>query len=97
MRILPGPYTGTGALGQSISDPAYRRDYYATSYRFVKYLVEKSGMDVFMQLYESDDPESRYADLYGASREALVRRRGSEATMNEQADSAGLPVIAMPV
>ena len=53
-----------------------RRAYYFASYRLVRYLIEQQGMDVFMKLYESENPESSLATLYGASREELIRRAG---------------------
>jgi hypothetical protein len=57
-------------------DPYYRRVYYFASYRFVKYLIDKAGMDVFMKLYDSDSPETEFAKLYGAAREELIRLAG---------------------
>jgi hypothetical protein len=42
----------------------------------VKFLVEKAGMETFMKLYDSEDPESAIAALYGGSREGLVRSAG---------------------
>jgi hypothetical protein len=58
------------------SDPARRRAYYAASYRFVKALVERQGLAVFMQLYDAPDPEAAMLRLYGSPREALVRAAG---------------------
>ena len=50
-----------------------RRAYYFASYRVVKYLVEKRGMETFLRLYESADPESELPKLYGEERAALVQ------------------------
>lgn len=55
------------------SDIARRTAYYSASFRFVKYLVERQGLAVFMKLYDSDDPEQDYVSLYGAAREELAR------------------------
>jgi hypothetical protein len=59
-----------------VSDASRRRAYYFASYRFVKLLIDKGGMSVFLKLYEADNPEVECAKLYGASREALVRMLG---------------------
>jgi hypothetical protein len=59
-----------------VTDAARRRAYYYASYRFVKFLIEKEGMSVFMKLYESGNPQIEFAQLYGASREELVRMAG---------------------
>jgi len=58
------------------SDLQHRRAYDLASYRFVKYLVEKAGLETFMKLYDSMDPEAEIARLYGASRDQLVRMAG---------------------
>ena len=59
-----------------VSDPRMRVAYYFASYRFVNYLVENGGMERFLALYDSENPESEMAKLYGASREDLIRRAG---------------------
>jgi len=51
----------------------FRRMYYVASYRFVKFLIARAGMETFLKLYDSSDPEAEYARLYGASRAELVR------------------------
>ena len=58
---------------QVSSDEHFRQGYYAVSYRFVKFLVARAGMQTFLKLYDSADPEAEYAGLYGASRQELVR------------------------
>jgi hypothetical protein len=58
------------------SDAARRRAYYLAGYRLVRFLVETAGMDVFMKLYDSDSTETELVNLYGASRDELVRRAG---------------------
>lgn len=55
-------------------DPAFREAYYHGSRRLVTYLVERAGMEVFLQLYDAPDPEVAYTALYGESRDALVRK-----------------------
>jgi len=69
------PYIGTRlpAPPQVTSDPEFRRAYYAASYRLVKLLVARGGMQTFLKLYDSADPEAEYARLYGATRHELVR------------------------
>jgi hypothetical protein len=39
----------------------------------VKFLVTRGGMETFLKLYDSADPEAEYAKLYGAERAVLVR------------------------
>jgi hypothetical protein len=58
------------------SDPRNRRAYYFASYQFVKFLIEKGGMDDFLELYDSENPEAEFRRLYGASREELVKLAG---------------------
>ena len=53
-----------------------RRAYYLASYRFVKFLVEKAGMNTFLTLYEADDPTVEYTRLYSTSRDELLRTAG---------------------
>jgi len=69
------PYLGTRLPPppQVSSDEHFRQSYYAASYRFVKFLVARAGMQTFLKLYDSADPEAEYAGLYGASRQELVR------------------------
>lgn len=57
---------------QVLSDEKFRRMYYLASYRFVKYLVGRGGMETFLKLYDSPDPEAEFAKLYGATRAELV-------------------------
>ena len=42
----------------------------------VDYLIAQKGLEVFMKLYDADDPEAAMPALYGASRAELVRRAG---------------------
>jgi hypothetical protein len=67
-------YLGTTRAppGAVISDAAFRRAYYFASYRFVRYLIERAGIAVFLRLYDASDPESEFQSLYGASRKELV-------------------------
>ncbi|HEY3077299.1 MAG TPA: hypothetical protein VGJ74_19175 [Burkholderiales bacterium] len=51
----------------------FRRMYYVAGYRFVNFLIARGGMETFLKLYDSSDPEAEYARLYGASRAELVR------------------------
>ena len=72
-------------LGTTKSPPAaveddreFRKSYYFASYRFVKFLIDRKGIPVFLELYNSKNPESEYPRLYGASRAelALAAREG---------------------
>lgn len=54
------------------SDAAFRRGYYFASYRFVRFLIERAGITVFLKLYDARDPESEFQRLYGATRKELV-------------------------
>jgi hypothetical protein len=54
------------------TDPKFRREYYFACYRFVNFLIERKGIPVFLQLYNSKDPEAAFPSLYGASRAELV-------------------------
>jgi hypothetical protein len=58
------------------TDPSRRWVYYAASYRLVKYLIEKKGMETFRKLYESDSPETAIRRLYGLSREEAIQAAG---------------------
>jgi len=55
------------------TDPVRRRAYYFASRRFVGYLVEMKGMETFMKLYVSENPETAIRSLYGISREEAVQ------------------------
>ena len=59
-----------------MSDMQYRQAYYFASDRLVNSLIDQKGLAVFMKLYESESPESGIVALYGASRDALIRRAG---------------------
>ncbi len=50
--------------------------YYYACYRFVKYLVDTAGMEVFMKLYESRKPEDEFSGLYGATRKEQIAAAG---------------------
>ena len=58
------------------TDRSYRRMYYFASYRFVKCLIERGGMALFMKLYDAKDTEAELPVLYGASRQELIRQAG---------------------
>ena len=58
------------------TDAGSRQAYYFASYRFVKHLVDKAGMELFMKLYDSERPEADIVTLYGVTRETLIRSAG---------------------
>jgi len=58
------------------AEPESRGVYYYASYRFVKYLVDTAGMEVFMKLYESRKPEDEFPKLYGATRKEMIAAAG---------------------
>ncbi len=60
------------------SNMEFRREYYFACYRFVRLLIERKGIPVFLQLYDSKNPETAYSELYGASRVDLVRAARDE-------------------
>jgi hypothetical protein len=55
-----------------LHDQAFRESYYASSYRFVRHLIEGGGLPKFLQLYAERDPEAAFKQLYGESRQTLV-------------------------
>jgi hypothetical protein len=55
------------------SDPVRRSAYYFASYRFVKHLVDLKGMETFIKLYSSENPEMEITSLYGLTREEVIR------------------------
>jgi hypothetical protein len=57
-------------------EPENRGVYYYACYRFVKYLVDTAGIEVFMQLYDSSKPEKEFLRLYGVTRQELIQRAG---------------------
>lgn len=68
-------YLGTTKTppGWLSTDLVRRRAYYFASYRFVKYLIEMKGIETFMKLYASENPEIAIRNLYGISREEVVQ------------------------
>ena len=58
------------------ADERFRRMYYFASYRFVKFLIARAGMETFLKLYDSSDPEAEFPKLYGATRAELVAMAG---------------------
>jgi hypothetical protein len=58
------------------TDPTKRRMYYLASYRFVKYLVETKGLEIFMKLYNSKRPDTEIATLYDLTLEQAIRASG---------------------
>lgn len=56
------------------TDIDFRRGYYFSSRVFVTYLIEKYGLNAFMNLYASPEPEVEISSLYGHSRQTLVAR-----------------------
>ena len=55
------------------TDPVRRSAYYFASYRFVKFLVERKGMETFLKLYASEKPDVDIKSLYGMEREDAVK------------------------
>lgn len=55
------------------TDLVRRRAYYFASRRFVSHLVETKGMETFMKLYASENPEIAIKSLYGISREEAIQ------------------------
>jgi hypothetical protein len=72
-EILEHLGTTKPAPGWLVTDQVQRRAYYFASYRFVKYLVEMKGMETFMKLYVSENPEVDIRSLYGISREEAIK------------------------
>lgn len=56
-----------------LTDPVKRAAYYFASRRFVTYLVETKGMETFLKLYASENPDAAIRSLYGMSREEAVQ------------------------
>jgi hypothetical protein len=54
------------------TDIDFRRGYYFSSRLFVTYLIAKYGLDAFMKLYASPEPEAEISSHYGQSRQTLV-------------------------
>ena len=57
-----------GLLGTSaeppaalMSDQGFRRSYYAASYRFVRVLIRRGGLALFLDLYRAQDPDGAYS------------------------------------
>jgi hypothetical protein len=68
-----------GLLGTSaeppaalMSDQGFRRSYYAASYRFVRVLIRRGGLALFLDLYRAQDPDGAYERMYGATRKAIA-------------------------
>jgi hypothetical protein len=61
-----------------VSDPSFRRAYYYASYRFVRYLIGRAGVETFMKLYDAEDPGAAVSQLYGASLKELVAAAASQ-------------------
>ena len=55
------------------TDPSRRVDYYLSSYRFVKYLVERRDLATFWNFYASENPEDDIKNLYGLDRNEAVQ------------------------
>ena len=55
------------------TDPVRRSAYYYASYRFVKYLIEIKGMETFLKLYVSENPEMDLRTLYGLGRQEAIQ------------------------
>jgi hypothetical protein len=80
--VLPeiNDYLGTTrpAPDAVISDASFRRAYYYASYRFVRFLIGRAGMETFMKLYDAEDPVAEISRLYGASLQELVAAAASQ-------------------
>lgn len=61
---------------EMMADERLRRAYEYASYRFVSFLIGRGGMETFLKLYDSAEPETQFQKLYGASRDELVRMAG---------------------
>ena len=55
-----------------MSDQGFRRSYYAASYRFVRVLIRRGGLALFLDLYRAQDPDGAYERMYGATRKAIA-------------------------
>jgi len=55
-----------------LREPVRRSAYYFASYRFVKFLIEAKGMETFLRLYASEQPEADLKILYGMERKDAV-------------------------
>lgn len=55
------------------TDPVRRSAYYYASYRFVKYLIEMKGIETFLKLYASENPEMDIRTLYGLGRQEAIQ------------------------
>jgi len=55
------------------TDPSRRSAYYFASYRLVKYLIEKKGLETFWKLYTSENPETDIKRLYGSEKVEAVQ------------------------
>lgn len=55
-----------------LQDPDFRRSYYASSHRLVQHLIRTGGLDKFLALYASPDPEAAFIQLYGQDRRSAV-------------------------
>jgi hypothetical protein len=64
--------TTTAPPAALLQDQVFRESYYASSYRFVRYLIEAGGLAKFLDLYEDSDPEPAFKKLYGQDRKTLV-------------------------
>ena len=75
-RILEYLGTTRPPPREVIDDQRFRRMYYLASYRFVKSLIARAGMETFLKLYDSPDPEAEFPKLYGATRAELLAGAG---------------------
>jgi hypothetical protein len=71
------------------TDAVRRSTYYFASYRFVKYLVDLKGMDTFMKLYSSENPEMEIRSLYGLTREEAIRGALKEGSNERKTEIRG--------
>lgn len=55
------------------TDPVRRSAYYYASYRFVKYLIEMKGIETFLKLYASENPEMDIRTLYDLGRQEAIQ------------------------
>jgi hypothetical protein len=55
------------------TDPFRRSAYYYASYRFVRYLIEMKGIETFLKLYVSENPEMEMRNLYGLDRQEAIQ------------------------
>lgn len=66
---------GTKGIPKDINlsgiEDSERKAFYILSYSFSKYLIDEYGIEKFMEVYEAEDLNKRYKDVYGKKLEGL--------------------------